>query len=44
MFGVTALAAGLVGLAGNSGHAVEVLVGACLASIIWHALTIGSQP
>jgi hypothetical protein len=44
---VTALAAGLVGLAGDSGHAVEVLVvataGVCLTSIIWHTLTIGSQ-
>jgi hypothetical protein len=48
VIGVTALAAGLVGLAGDSGRAVEVLVVAtgvvCLTGVIWHALTIGSSP
>jgi hypothetical protein len=47
VLGVTALAAGLVGLAGDSGHAVEVLVvataGLCVTGIIWHVLTIGSD-
>jgi hypothetical protein len=48
VLGVTALAAGLIGLAGDSGRAVEVLVvstaAVCLTSVIWHALTIGSTP
>jgi hypothetical protein len=47
VLGVTALAAGLVGLAGDSAHAVEILVVAtgavCLTGTIWHALTIGSE-
>lgn len=46
VLGVTALAAGLVGLAGDSGRAVEILVvstaAVCLTSVIWHTLTIGS--
>jgi hypothetical protein len=48
VLGVTAVAAGLAGLAGGSAHFVEILVVAtgavCLTSVIWHALTIGSEP
>jgi len=46
-FGSIALVAGLAGLAGNSAHAVEILVAATiwlwLAATVWHAYTIGSE-
>ena len=46
-FGSIALVAGLAGLAGNSAHAVEILVvdmaALWLAATIWHVYTIGSE-
>ena len=47
VFGSIALVAGLAGMAGNSAHAVEILVVAMawlwLAATIWHVYTIGSE-
>jgi hypothetical protein len=44
-FGSIALVAGLVGLVGNSAHAVEIMVVAMvwlwLAATLWHVYTIG---
>ena len=47
VFGSIALVAGLAGMAGNSMHAVEILVVAMtwlwLAATVWHVYTIGSE-
>jgi hypothetical protein len=47
VLGATALLAGLAGLAGDSAHAVEILVVATtflwLAATVWHVLSIGSE-
>ena len=47
VLGSIALVAGLAGLAGNSAHAVEILVAATtslwLAATVWHVQSIGSQ-
>jgi hypothetical protein len=47
VFGSVALVAGLAGMAGNSTHAVEILVVAMawlwFAATVWHVYTIGSE-
>ena len=47
VFGSIALVAGLAGMAGNSTHAVEILVVAMawlwLAATVWHVYTIGPE-
>jgi hypothetical protein len=48
VFGTIALLTGLIGLAGNSGQALETMVVATiflwLTATIWHVLSIGEEP
>ena len=47
MLGAIALLTGLIGLAGNSGQALEIMVVATvflwLTATIWHVLSIGEE-